>query len=108
MALFFQCMAALLSPANPMRRGTRGALVAHTMALYSFLTVPLGGSLSYLSTAYVNNRGFPGDDKFPPGPIGYYNALGTDATGLVFTVTFPLNQWLADGLLVGCVLNSVT
>ena len=106
-ALFFQCMATLLNPANPIRKGLRWALVAHTVALLSFLTIPFGTGFEYLSTEYINNREFPGDDEFPPGPIGYDFLLALKASATVFHAMFPLNQWLADGLLVSPVLHSV-
>ena len=107
MALFFQCMATLLNPANPMRKGTRWALVAHTVALFSFLTLPFGIVFNWLSIEYINNREFPGNDEFPPGPLGYDYLLSLGATSTVFNAMFPLNQWLADGLLVSPILNSV-
>ena len=105
-ALFFQCMATLLNPANPIRKRIRWALVAHTVTLFLFLTIPYGIDFDYLSTEYINNREFPGDDEFLPGPIGYDNFLGLKATTIVFDAMFPLNQWLADGLLVSLILNS--
>ena len=106
-ALFFQCMATLLNPANPMRKGIRWALVAHTVALFLFLTIPFGIEFDYLSIEYINNREFPGDDESPPGPIGYGVLLNLNATATVLDAMFPLNQWLADGLLVSPILNSV-
>jgi len=78
----------------------RWALVAHTAALFLFLTIPLAIAFDYLSTEYVNNREFPGDDEFPPGPMGYDALLALKATTTVFYAMFPLNQWLADGLLL--------
>ena len=62
-----------------------------------------------MSTEYVGNRGFPGTDDFPPGPIGYdciYFTIGPFKN--VYSVMFPLSQWLADGLVVGLVLKSAT
>ena len=108
MALFFQCMATLLSPANPIRKPTRWALAAHTVALFLFFTIPLGINFDYLSMDYINNREFPGNDEFPPGPVGYGNLLSPGATTTVLDAMFPLNQWLADGLLVSTILNLVT
>ena len=64
-------------------------------------------SLHYPSVIYVNYREFPGNDEFPPGPLGYDSILSTKAAGIVLAVMFPLNQWLADGLLVGLIRNSV-
>ena len=106
-ALFFRCMATLLNPANPIRKGIRWALVVHTVALFLFLTIPFGIGFDDLSIEYINNREFPGNDEFPPGPVGYGDLLGLKATTTVLDAMFPLNQWLADGLLVSPILNSV-
>ena len=100
MALFFQCMAMLLSPTNSIRNGIRWPLVAHTIALFLFLTIPLGIDLEYLSMDYINDREFPGTGELPPGPMGYDDLFALKATATVFNAMFPLNQWLADGLLV--------
>ena len=101
-ALFFQCMTTLLSPANPITKGIRWALVAHTVALLLFLTISDGIDSVYLPIEYINNREFPGNDEsfLWPGPIGYDALLSLKATTTVFYATFPLTQWLADGLLV--------
>ena len=106
-ALFFQCTATLLDRANPIRKGIKWTLVAHTVALFFFLTIPFGIYFNYLSIDYINNREFPGNDEFPPGPLGYTGLLNLKATTTVFDAMFPLNQWLADGLLVSPILNSV-
>ena len=107
-ALFFRCMATLLSPANSIRKGTRLILVAHTVALLLFLTIPLGIDFYYLSIEYIDSREFPGDDQVPPGPIGYDGLLALKPVATVFDAMFPLNQWLADGLLVSPTLNLAT
>ena len=106
-ALFFQCITTLLNPANTIRKGIRWALVAQTVALFLFLSIPVGIEFDSLSILYINNREFPGDDESPPGPIGYDDILGSRATYIVLFTMFPLNQWLADGLLVSPILNSV-
>ena len=100
-------MVTLLNPANPIRKGIRWALVAHTVALFLFLTIPFGIYVNDLSTDYIDNREFPGVDDFPPGPIGYDDLRSLKATSSFFSAMFPLNQWLADGLLVSPILNSV-
>ena len=107
-ALFFQCMAVLLSPTNPIGRVTRWALVVHTVALFLFLTIPIGIGLNYSFIERIDNREFPGDDEFPPGPNGYDDLLAFKATTVVSVAMFPLNQWLADGLLVGPITDSPT
>ena len=107
-ALFFQCMATLLNPANPIRKGIIWALMAHTVALFLFVTIAFGIDLDYLSIEYIDNREFPGNDEFPPGPLGYDDLVTLEVTATVLGAMFPLNQWLADGLLVSPILNSVT
>ena len=100
-------MATLFGRGNPIGKGVRWALVAHTIALFLFLTVGFGIAFEYLSIVYINNREFPGDDDSPPGPIGYGDLLALKATTAFFNAMFPLSQWLADGLLVSPILSSV-
>ena len=106
-ALFLRCMGVLLSPTNSIRRGVKSALVFHTMAMFAFLTIPIVMNAINLSTCYINDREYPGNDKSPPGPIGYSYVLDRKTETFVFDAMFPLNQWLADGLLVRLVSNSV-
>ena len=103
MVLFFQCMAALLGTAKPTKRGMRWVLVSHTVALFSFFTISTTIHLNNSSTLYIDNREFPGDDEY-----GYSNIFDLTGIAVVFKIMFPLNQWLADGLLVGPLSNSVT
>ena len=100
-------MGVLLSPANPIRKGTKWALVAHTVAMFLFLTIATGIGLNYSSISYINNRGFPGNNELPSGPLGYDAFLTTTVVTTVYNVMFPLNQWLADGLLVGLISGPV-
>jgi hypothetical protein len=102
--MFFRCMGVLLSSVNPIKGGVKWALVVHTVAMFLFLIIPVGINLNHYSLEYINNREFPGDEEQPPGPIGYYYVLSTNTINTVFLAMIPLNQWLADGLLVGLVL----
>ena len=106
-ALFFQCMCALLNPTNTINKGTRWALVAHTVALFSFSTIATVIELYYLPIVYINGREFPGNDELPPGPLGYRGIINSQVAATLFYAMFPLNQWLADGLLVSSVSNPV-
>lgn len=99
--LFFQCMSALLDPSNRTRGGTKWGLVAHTAAMFSFVTIYTAMSLDLQSISYIDNR------EFPAGPLVYQLSISTQAISIVPNVMFPLNQWLADGLLVSSALNSV-
>ena len=64
-------MCALLNPVSPVRRGIRWVLVAHTVAMFSFLTISFGLDRNWLSIIYINDREFLGNDEYPPGPLGY-------------------------------------
>ena len=60
------------------------------------------------SISNIDNRGFPGSDVLVPGPLGYQFSIYSHVINLIPFVMFFLNQWLADGLLVRPVLNSVS
>ena len=107
-ALFFHCMGVLLSPTNPIKKSVKWALVVHTMLMFSFLTIPVALDLNVASVTYIDDREFPGNEESSPGPIGWLRILSAKSIGTIFLVMFPFNQWLADGLLVGPVPNSVT
>ena len=98
----------LFSPANPIKKSVKWALVAHTVAMFLILTLSTAVYLNDTSIIYIDNREFPGSDEYPPGPIGYFTILYTKATTTLVNCMFPLNQWLADGLLVGSISTSVT
>ena len=95
-------MGALLHPIHPTTKGVKWGLVAHTVAMFSFLTI--GGTINrdIFSHAYVDDREFSGVDGLPTGPSGYQAfAYSTQNTiSVVASLMFPFNQWLADGLLV--------
>jgi len=100
-ALFFQCMNALFNPANPIKANIKWGLVVHTIAMFSFFTIPVVIELTLQSYAYINNREFPGSRSgLPPGPTGYPWPKGFLA---VYEFSFPLNQSLADGLLASSI-----
>ena len=102
-AQFFQCMSALL---NRTGRGVKWGLVVHTVAMFSCVTIYTAGGLYLQSISYIEDRGFPGVDTIPPGPIGYQFLIITDPLNSLCYVMFYLNQWLADGLLASSVSDS--
>ena len=105
-ALFFQCMAALLNYNNRMKRGIKWGLVAHTMAMFSLISIGCIIAGLRRSDAFIDNRQFPGTGvEAPPGPLGFIEVGST--TARVSYLVAPLNQWLADGLLVRIILGSV-
>lgn len=87
-------MGTLLDPTNRTRGGIKWGLVVHTVAMFSFLTIYTGMNLDLQSISYVDNR------EFPDAPLLYQFNISTTAISVVPNVMFPLNQWLADGLLV--------
>lgn len=102
--LFFQCTSSLFDPVHHTERGVKWPLVAHTVTMFFIASIMTVTSLYLFSISSIDNRGFPGDDKLPPGPFGY---IFSDA--IVFTipnVMFLLNNLLSDGLLVSPVSNS--
>ena len=107
--LFFRCMGALLNPADRAKGNTKWELVAHAVAMFTFVTVYTAFTLNIQSISFIDNRNFPGvGDVLPPGPVGYQFYIYSKPMGIVPNVMFLLNNWLADGLLVSLVLNSVT
>ena len=102
-ALFFRCMGALLNPVNRIRGVTKWGLVAHTVAMFLLLTFAIADDLNDRSNSYIDERNFPGDDELPPGPFGSMSLISIKGIHLAYAAVFPLNQWLADGLLVGFV-----
>lgn len=73
--------------------------MVHTAVMFSIVTVSTGMGLNVLSISHIDNRAFPGNDQFPPGPIGYKFVIYAKAILLVPNLGLELNQWLADGLL---------
>ena len=105
--LFFQCIAALFDSANRRGEGIKWGLVSYTVAMFSFATVLTGMQLHIRSVSYIDNRGFPGvEGVLPPGPVGYQSFIWSDALTLIPSLMFALNNWLADGLLVGSLFDT--
>ena len=100
-------MAALFDSAN--RRGEKisWGLVSYTVAMFSFATVLTGMQLNGRSISYINNRDYPGvEGMVPPGPLGYLSSIWHSALSFVPFLMFALNNWLADGLLVGLIFDA--
>lgn len=97
--LFFRCMSALLNTASGPRGKIRWGLVAHTTAMFSFVTVYTATTLDTQSISYIDNRQFPGADGWSPGPLGYQFFIYSKPITVVPSTMSVFNQWLADGLL---------
>jgi hypothetical protein len=103
--LFFQCMSALLHPVYRTNKGIKWGLVAHTLTMFSFLTIGFAINRNVFSNSYIDSREFPGANGLFPGPIGYQAFANSThkVTSIISTILFPFNQWLADGLLVSSI-----
>lgn len=76
--------------------------------MFSFVTIYTAVTLYIQSISYVDNREFTGvDGVLPPKPIGYQAFIYSKAITVIATIVFLMNNSLADGLLVGPVLDSV-
>ena len=107
--LFFNCLSALLGPANRARSLIKWALVAHVGAMFTFQTISIATQLHIESISYIDNRALPDSDGSGySGPFAYEFLIYNDSISMTSLGTFLLNNWLADGLLVGPVTNSVT
>ena len=106
--LFFQCMSALLDPANRKMGSTKWGLVVHTATMFSTVTIATALGLNLQSNSYIDDREFSSNIGLPPGPIGYKLLLYRNAFSIVPSFMFYLNQWLADGLLVSFAENVIT
>ena len=105
--VFFQCMAALLSPVDRRRGGIKWVHVSYTVLMFSLATVYTATNLNVQSISFINNREFPGvEGVFPPGPLGYL-WFNSRMLCTVPNLMFLLNNWLADGLMVGFSLDVV-
>ena len=104
--LFFQCMVALFGPAQRRRGSIRWGLVSYTMLMFSVETVLTGIQLHIQSISFIDNREYPGvEGVHPPGPLGYQEFIRPEALSIVSNLMFYLNNWLADGLLVGSLFD---
>ena len=93
--LFFGCMTTLFNPIHRRTRRIKWGLASYTAIMFSLATVYMAANAYTISISYVDNRNFPG------GPYVYQNAIAYDAISIVPRAAFRLNNWSADGLLVG-------
>ena len=101
-------MSALLNPAHRTKKVIKWGLVTHIVAMFSFVTISCAMNRTILSIAYIDNREFSGVGFYPSGPIEYLTFAQPGAVlSIISFLWFPINQWLADGLLVGSASNPV-
>ena len=102
-------MDALLNPTDRTRGAIKWGLVAYTAAMFSFVTIFTAIGLDIVSISFIDNRDFPGViNVLDPGPLGYRFLVYSKALSVVPNAMFLLNNWLADGFMVGPVFNSAT
>jgi len=94
--LFLNCMTALFSPTYRRGEGIKWGLVSYTVIMFSLATVYTATKGHILSICYIDNRDFPDH-----GPWGYHEAMSYNAVFIIARAAFNLNNWSADGLLVG-------
>jgi len=105
--LFFQCVSALLNPAHRRGEGIKWGLVSYTVAMFSLATVHTAMNLCVQSISFIDNREFvDAEGRLPPGPMGYRASIWSNALAVIPTVTYVLNNWLADSLLVCSLFNA--
>jgi len=99
--LFFNCMTALFNPAFRRGEGIKWGLVTYTVIMFSLVTVYTATKDHILSICYIDNRDFP-----DYGPWGYHESNANTAVWIIARTAFNLNNWMADGLLVGSSFDS--
>jgi hypothetical protein len=99
-------MGTLFNPAHR-RRGIKWGLVSYTVAMFVFVTVFTAMNDNIQSISWIDNREFPGvEGVLPPGPLGYQFFIYHNVISIIPNLMFLLNNWLADGLLVGPSFNA--
>lgn len=102
-ALFFQCMGALLNSVNARTRAVKWGLVVHTSFMFTLVAVCGAMYANSQLISYIDKRRFPGVDESPFGSLGYNWLHDGDAITVAPAFLFILNQCLADGFLVSFV-----
>ena len=98
-------MAVLLSPVHRKEEGIKWWLVFYTVAMFSFATVYTTMNLHIQSNSFIDHRG--GANTIPGSlPLAYQYGIRETVLGLIPNITFSLNNWLADGLLVSSSFDS--
>jgi len=107
--LFFKCMTALFNPVYRRGEGIKWGFVFYTAIMFSLVTVHLTTNLHVLSISYIDNREFAGpvNGVVLHGPYGYQASINFKAISVIPRAAFRLNNWSADGLLVGSLFDAV-
>ena len=98
--LFFQCMVALFDSVHRRGEGIEWGVVSYTVIMFSFATVFTTTNLHIQSLSYIDNR------EYHKGPLYYQVNFSRNALNIIPTLMFLLNNWLADGFLVGSLFGA--
>ena len=103
-ALFFQCMSAIFNPVYRTKKAVKWGLATHIFVMFSVSTVAIAITRRTFSLAYIDNREVPVAGLYPSGPLEYMQStnFSLGVMQIIATLSFPINQWLVDGLLVSC------
>lgn len=67
--------------------------------MFSFVTINVCMNFAIQSISYIDNREFVRNSRTYPGPFEYQLYIYSEPINVIPSVTFYLNNWLADGLL---------
>ena len=99
--LYFQTIAALVSPLNRKGEKVKWGLVGYSTVMFGLATTFTAMNVRLQQLSYIDNREFPGiPNVLPPGPIGWSLFMYSKALVIVPNACFIIANWMADGLLV--------
>jgi len=99
--LYFQTIAALVSPLNRKGEKVKWGLVGYSTVMFGLVTTFTAMNVRLQQLSYIDNREFPGiPNVLPPGPIGWGLFMYSNALVIVPNACFIIANWMADGLLV--------
>ena len=100
-------MATLLDPVHRRGEGIKWGVVSYTVIIFSFATVFTTTNLNIQSLSYIDNREFIVDATLSiGGAVLDQEVLSKNALSIIPTLMFLLNNWLADGFLVGSLFGA--
>ena len=99
--MYFQTIAALVSPLNRKGEKVKWGLVGYSTVMFALVTIFTAMNVRLQQLSYIDNREFPGiPNVLPPGPIGWSLSMYSKALVIVPNACFIIANWMADGLLV--------
>jgi hypothetical protein len=99
--LYFQTIAALVSPFHRKGEGIKWGLVGYSTVMFGLVTTFTAMNVRLQQLSYIDNREFPGvPNVLPPGPIGWSLFMYSKPLVIIPNACFIIANWMADGLLV--------